>query len=413
MVDRSAEFGALTRKLGGAPPGIGGNAEEDPRGRVRQRDPNPANQTFLTGSVYIASELESLTSQVNKFVAESQGQINMDDTGAALAQETKSKLDKLDKAIHGLKRIVESSNSKQLRQHYDIIHKILSSRFGVQTKRFQKTLEKRTKAISAKQAQQVKRFGASKVQLTAPSASNFNRSIHRMGPNGPRSPHFGPTPGQGVPGRGLGPRPTSGAKGAESGFVAGESFSERHTSDSGAHTPGYGQGAGFPTQPAVGPGGMRRRGQASTNEQSSNHMNGSNTYMARNHVPTFNPYSDPMMHPKKNDGLDGGEQFGARQTAQYARATMEQRRKALEMQNVESMMSDLSQMFARVGTLVAEQGEEVDRIDDNLVTAGVDIQAGQNELLKYYNNMSQERALIIKILLVTLFLGMFFIYWWR
>jgi syntaxin 5 len=131
-------------------------------------------------------------------------------------------------------------------------------------------------------------------------------------------------------------------------------------------------------------------------------------------MPAFNPFGQqPAPVGDKKDDDYAGTADGERQAAQYARQTFAQRRRAVDMQNVESTISELSQMFGKVASLVAEQGEVVNRIDDDMDVAGLNVQAGQNELLKYYSNLSGERQLIIKLLLVTCCLGAFFIYWWR
>mmetsp|Transcript_4519 Transcript_4519/g.5236 ORF Transcript_4519/g.5236 Transcript_4519/m.5236 type:complete len:188 (+) Transcript_4519:536-1099(+) len=88
------------------------------------------------------------------------------------------------------------------------------------------------------------------------------------------------------------------------------------------------------------------------------------------------------------------------------------RNRAVQAQNVESIITELSQVFSKVATLVSEQGELVTRIDDNLDVANQEITAGETELLKYYNNLSKERQLIVKILIVVLVLALFFVFFY-
>lgn len=74
---------------------------------------------------------------------------------------------------------------------------------------------------------------------------------------------------------------------------------------------------------------------------------------------------------------------------------------------VESTIVELSGMYARMANMVAEQGEIVGRIDDDMDIAQSNIEAGQNELLKYFKTMSGNRSLILKlfaILVVLIFL---------
>lgn len=69
---------------------------------------------------------------------------------------------------------------------------------------------------------------------------------------------------------------------------------------------------------------------------------------------------------------------------------------------VESTIVELSGMYTRMANMVAEQGEVVGRIDDDMDMAQLNIEAGQNELLKYFKTVSGNRALILKLFAVIL-----------
>lgn len=96
--------------------------------------------------------------------------------------------------------------------------------------------------------------------------------------------------------------------------------------------------------------------------------------------------------------------------AQMFDRSYHQTKRAMEAQQVEKMISELSQTFTKMATLVAEQGEVVTRIDDNLDQTSAHIDSGQSELLKYYNTLSSERQLILKLIAVVFAIALLFVF---
>ena len=81
------------------------------------------------------------------------------------------------------------------------------------------------------------------------------------------------------------------------------------------------------------------------------------------------------------------------------------------MQQAETAIVELGQMFTKMATLVAEQGETVERIDADMDEAGLHARKGHSELLKYYRNISGERQLIIKVFAVLMiFISIFVVF---
>jgi len=101
----------------------------------------------------------------------------------------------------------------------------------------------------------------------------------------------------------------------------------------------------------------------------------------------------------------------SRQT-QYDRSSFDQKRRAMEVQNIESVVSEVSQMFNKMAHMVNEQREVVDHIDGNMDESLVHVTAAQSELVKYYSNLTGERKLILKLLAVIIFVATFFIVMW-
>lgn len=67
------------------------------------------------------------------------------------------------------------------------------------------------------------------------------------------------------------------------------------------------------------------------------------------------------------------------------------------VRQVESTIVELGQIFNQLATMVTEQGEMVERIDANVDDTVSNIDAGHNQLIVYYNSISGNRALILKV----------------
>ncbi|KAH9253698.1 hypothetical protein BASA81_008316 [Batrachochytrium salamandrivorans] len=83
-----------------------------------------------------------------------------------------------------------------------------------------------------------------------------------------------------------------------------------------------------------------------------------------------------------------------------------------EVERVESMIGEVSQMFMRVAGMVQEQGELVQDIESLVDDSAANTSQAQTELLKLFRFVSSDRALIIKLLLTVLLVGMVMIYFW-
>mmetsp|Transcript_6550 Transcript_6550/g.27902 ORF Transcript_6550/g.27902 Transcript_6550/m.27902 type:complete len:315 (-) Transcript_6550:2702-3646(-) len=79
-----------------------------------------------------------------------------------------------------------------------------------------------------------------------------------------------------------------------------------------------------------------------------------------------------------------------------------QQARADAVQQVESTIVELGQIFNQLATMVAEQGEMVERIDANVEDAQMNVQAGHMQLMQYYNSLTSNRALILKVFATVL-----------
>lgn len=92
----------------------------------------------------------------------------------------------------------------------------------------------------------------------------------------------------------------------------------------------------------------------------------------------------------------GGEGFMQMQMTQdNSDAYLQQRSTAIE--SIESTITELGSIFSQLATMVAQQGEQVQRIDQDTADIENNLQSAQGELLKYYSSISGNRMLMLKI----------------
>ncbi|KAJ2895234.1 Integral membrane protein SED5 [Coemansia aciculifera] len=70
--------------------------------------------------------------------------------------------------------------------------------------------------------------------------------------------------------------------------------------------------------------------------------------------------------------------------------------------SIESTISELGSIFQQLAQMVSEQRDVVQRIDANIETVDINISAAQNELLRFYSNISSNRWLMAKVFMIIL-----------
>nr|CAI5824533.1 unnamed protein product [Callosobruchus analis] len=83
--------------------------------------------------------------------------------------------------------------------------------------------------------------------------------------------------------------------------------------------------------------------------------------------------------------------------------------RAETMQNIESTIVELGGIFQQLAHMVKEQEEMVERIDTNVEHAEMNIEAAHAQIVKYFNTISSNRWLMIKIFGVLIFFFVFFV----
>ncbi|KAH3678244.1 hypothetical protein WICPIJ_008879 [Wickerhamomyces pijperi] len=87
-------------------------------------------------------------------------------------------------------------------------------------------------------------------------------------------------------------------------------------------------------------------------------------------------------------------------------AYLQDRNAAVE--TIESTINEVGNLFQQLATMVSEQSETIQRIDDNVQDIDMNISGAQRELLKYFNGINSNRWLYLKVFGVLL---IFFMLW--
>jgi len=79
------------------------------------------------------------------------------------------------------------------------------------------------------------------------------------------------------------------------------------------------------------------------------------------------------------------------------------------MHTIESTIVELGGIFSQLAHMVKEQEEMVQRIDENVDSTAMNVDMGHQEILKYFQSVTSNRWLMIKIFGVLIFFFIFFV----
>ena len=79
------------------------------------------------------------------------------------------------------------------------------------------------------------------------------------------------------------------------------------------------------------------------------------------------------------------------------------------MHTIESTIVELGGIFSQLATMVKEQEEMVTRIEDHTNNAVLNVERGHNEILKYFQSVTHDRWLMVKIFGVLIFFFLLFV----
>ncbi|KAK7793244.1 hypothetical protein R5R35_010238 [Gryllus longicercus] len=83
--------------------------------------------------------------------------------------------------------------------------------------------------------------------------------------------------------------------------------------------------------------------------------------------------------------------------------------RAETMQNIESTIVELGGIFQQLAHMVKEQEEMVERIDANLSDTELNVESAHGEILKYFQSVTSNRWLMIKVFAVLIVFFIFFV----
>lgn len=123
--------------------------------------------------------------------------------------------------------------------------------------------------------------------------------------------------------------------------------------------------------------------------------------------PAFGGYDPTRPPPQQPQSALNSFKLEASQQLIPSQSYLQNRAEAVT--NIESHIVELGSIFNRLAEMVSEQGHDVQTIYDNTDESLMNVQAGHSELLKFYNNIRGNRALILKIFMVLMAFAGFFI----
>lgn len=121
-----------------------------------------------------------------------------------------------------------------------------------------------------------------------------------------------------------------------------------------------------------------------------------------------NPFSGrqrPTPSGNPDDPEGGGMMMGGAQ----AQAQGYHQSRAEAVTSVQKTIVELAQMFNKMAMMVTAQEEMIQRIDTDISDTQHNLDQGQKHLLNYYDHISSNRMLILKVFLILIFFVVFFV----
>ncbi|GMI33348.1 hypothetical protein TeGR_g4291, partial [Tetraparma gracilis] len=112
------------------------------------------------------------------------------------------------------------------------------------------------------------------------------------------------------------------------------------------------------------------------------------------------PYNEAEDLQSQQQG--GGMMQQQQQQQQQQRRTTANRLDEAHL--VEKTLSDLTTMFSSLSNLIMQQGEALEKIEDDVVQAGLEVDSGASEINKTHSRKKGDRPLIIKVFAVLILL---------
>ena len=117
--------------------------------------------------------------------------------------------------------------------------------------------------------------------------------------------------------------------------------------------------------------------------------------------------NDDDKYNKDGNNTNGGGESSVQQQIYERRQNRAAQSRLASARLAEKSIAELGVMFTKMSTLISQQGETLERIEDDVEAAGLDIDAGHDELVKVYGMTKGNRGLILKVFGILIFLIVF------
>jgi len=115
------------------------------------------------------------------------------------------------------------------------------------------------------------------------------------------------------------------------------------------------------------------------------------------------------MRAQRDENSSSMVPMGGFQGQMFEEQDQYQSERSSAMQQVESTIVELGDMFTQLATMVQEQEESIMRIDTNVEESEMNIEAAHSELLKYFRSVTSNRWLMVKIFATCIIFFMVFV----
>jgi hypothetical protein len=104
---------------------------------------------------------------------------------------------------------------------------------------------------------------------------------------------------------------------------------------------------------------------------------------------------------------EGAQNFQIQEQVQIRQQERQSQQRLAEARQAERSLATLGTVFGKMSTLLSQQAEVVDKVEDDVEAALVDVSAGQQEITILYSIKKGNRALIIKVFAILIFFIIF------
>ena len=355
---------------------------------------------LMLKSKHITKELIFVRDQLDKLFVLAHKKGMFDDSTKDINELTalcKSKLEAISQDLSDLQQQGTSGANSSTAAHFKILVETLRKTLNVHVKKFKEAMDMRSKAIK-RQHERRKQFASMTPVVEFSPASRErargnnhagaqNRKVH----NNLARQSYNPNTNT----RGFSHAQNQGRQGHHP--LQGQASHGQHNAGPHLSRPGGGAvGAG---------GGLRQRQQI--NAAPSHHQH---QQSAPSEVTSKNPYrrANPYAKNARSYHPSAAAQGGFQSQQFYSMNDSSQRQK--DAQQAAKAVATISSMWSQMTSLIADQNDMLPSIEQDVFQAEHHVTSGQNELLKYWKTVSGERALILKLFGVLLFIIFVFTY---